>query len=267
MLKFRGVSSGSLAVVVAGGLLGTAFGLGATGQAPEIFDGSGWLWSRPVGEVARVNGNSGAVDLRQSLPGSQGNQVRVTQSGEFLLVHDLQAGQVNAVDLSRMGVAGSLQAPGDVVVLLSGEDAVVVDRTLGQVRAVDPATLRLLGEPLQLVPGLVGGGFDESGGLWLGVPSQGTVVQLRVRTGEVAVEQTVPVAAPASDLAISVRDGGVLVADRSADRLVTVAGGRAVELAAPVPLGGALMPDRTAGELAVVTPPAPSTCWPPTAAS
>ncbi|MEH1130781.1 fibronectin type III domain-containing protein [Micromonospora sp. CPCC 206061] len=255
--RLRGFTAGTLVVAVAGALVGTVFGLGAMGQAPAVFDGSAWLWSRPVGEVSRLNGDSGTVDLRQPLVDSRGHRIRVTQDDNFLLLHDLDTGRMTSVDLSRMGFSGSLAVdPGnDVTVVLSGERATVVDRTRGLVRSLDPATLQVRGEPLQLPAPLVGGAYDTNGALWLGLPGQGTVVAVTGSGDDLAVTRTVPVAEPGHDLAVSVLDKGVLAVDRSGDAMVAVSGKETKRMKAPVKLASAVMPERTVGDLAVVTVP------------
>ncbi|MCW6010297.1 fibronectin type III domain-containing protein [Micromonospora sp. CPCC 205371] len=255
--RLRGLTAGTLVVAVAGALVGTVFGLGAMGQAPAVFDGSAWLWSRPVAEVSRLNGDSGTVDLRQPLVDSRGHRIRVTQDDNFLLLHDLDTGRVTSVDLSRMGFSGSLAVdPGnDVTIVLAGEHATVVDRTRGLVRSLDPATLQVRGEPLQFPPPLVGGAYDTPGALWLGLPGQGPVVAVTGSGGDLAVTRTVPVAEPGHDLAVSVLDKGVLAVDRSGDAMVAVSGKETKRMKAPVKLADAVMPDRTVGDLAVVTVP------------
>jgi hypothetical protein len=255
--RLRGFTAGTLVVAVAGALVGTVFGLGAMGQAPAVFDGSAWLWSRPVGEVSRLNGDSGTIDLRQPLVDSRGHRIRVTQDDNFLLLHDLDTGRVTSVDLTRMGFSGSLAVdPGnDVTIVLSGEHATVVDRTRGLVRSLDPATLQVRGEPLQLPAPLVGGAYDTNGALWLGLPGQGTVVAVTGSGDDLAVTRTEPVAEPGHDLAVSVLDQGVLAVDRSGDTMVAVTGKETKRMKAPVKLGSAAMPERTVGDLAVVTVP------------
>nr|AKA59465.1 fibronectin type III domain protein [uncultured bacterium AZ_40] len=255
--RLRRSMSGTLVVAATGALLGSAFGLGATGQAPDIFDGHAWLWSRPAGEVARVNGGSGTVELRQPVVDSRGHRVQVTQDDRFLILHDLDTGRVSSIDLSRMGFSGSAATDpaSDVTMALSEEDAVLIDRTRGLVRPLDPATLQARGEPVQLPAPLTGGVFDGTGALWLGLPSQGTVVALAGSDDGMSVTRTVPVADPGHDLALSVLDRGVLVVDRSSDAMVSVAGDKVREMTAPTRLTGAQLPDRTVGELAVVTVP------------
>ncbi|GAA0710873.1 fibronectin type III domain-containing protein [Dactylosporangium roseum] len=250
--------SGGLALAVAAGLVGTIFGLGATGQAPEVVDGDAWLWSSTEGEVARVNSSSGGVDLRQPVADSQGHRVRVTQDDQFVFLHDLDTGRVTSVDLARMGFSGSLGigTRDDVVAALSGGVAALVNRTTGLIRAVDPTTLQALGAPLQLPAPLVGGAaFDTSNTLWVGLPSQGTVVGLRITGGSVSVASTVPVAPPGHDLAVSALDSGVLAVDRGGTAIVAVVGDRVHRSTSPIPLTGALVPERTVGTLVAVTVP------------
>jgi hypothetical protein len=243
-------------------LAATVFGLGAVGQAPRVYDGDSWLWSRNSGEMTRVSSNSGNVDLRQPLVDAQGHRLQVTQSDQYLLLHDLDTGRITSVDLSRTGFSGLLAVgvKDDIAVALNGETAAVVDRTRGLIRAVDPATLQARGEPLQLPAPLVGGAvFDDSGVLWVGLPGQGTVVGLVVEGNKITIRSTVPVAVPGHELAVSVLDKGVLAVDRSGSDLVAVIGDKPHRIGSPLPLTGALVPVRTVGSLVAVTLPAAQT--------
>lgn len=251
-----------LAVAVAAALAGTVFGLGVTGQAPDVFDGSAWLWSRTDGSVNRVNSSSSTADLHQPVVDSRGHHMRVSQNDDYLLLHDVDSGRVTSVDLARMGFFGSmsLDAADDVVVALSGNLAAVVDRTRGLVRAIDPATLQARGSQLQLPAPLVGGAaFDGAGTLWVGLPGQGTVVGLSIADGAVTVRSTVPVAPPGHDLAVSALDNGALAVDCGGTDLVVVTGDRPRHIHAPVALSGALVPDRTVGSVVAVTVPSART--------
>ncbi|GAB3856487.1 hypothetical protein GCM10027610_091410 [Dactylosporangium cerinum] len=252
-------TSGFMAVMAGVALVGTVFGLGATGQAPDVLDGKSWLWSRGDGVVMRVSSGSGQVDLRQPVVDSRGHHIKVTQSDQYLFLHDLDTGRITSVDLTRMGFSGSLAVgtTDDVAMALSGSVAAVVNRSRGLIRVIDPATLQVKGEPLQLPAPLVGGSaFDGSGVLWVGLPTQGTVVGLSLQDGAVAVRSTVPVAPPGHELAISVLDNGVLAVDRGGSDIVAVVGDDVHRMTAPVPLTGALLPERTVGPLAALTVPA-----------
>ena len=256
--RLRRGLAGAIVGLLAISLIGTVFGAGALGQKPDVFDGSAWLWSRLVGDAGRVNAMSGAVDLHQPLVEAKGHRLRITQSDQYLILQDLETGKITSIDLTRMGFSGSLELgmQNDTVLLLAPTGAVVVDRTRGLVRGVDPATLQPRGETLQLPAPLVGGAFDNAGMLWVGLPQQGTVVGITVgSTGTPTIARTESVAKPASDLAISVLDDGVLAVDRGGDRLVAVSGGKIQRMTSPVRLAGAQAPARTVGPLAAVSVP------------
>ncbi|WP_262391493.1 hypothetical protein [Nocardiopsis sp. CNR-923] len=229
------------------------------GRADEMSDGAVWLWSGPLGEAVRVNGNNAQIDLVAALPESSGSRVRVSQNDDYLLLFDPVSGRVTSVDLREMGFSGVLDlgAGGDFSLTLGEETAVVIDHEGGEVRAVDPATLQPTGPLLRIPAPLAGGAFDDSDTLWLGVPTQGTVVGVTVQEGEATIEQTVSVADPGADIAVTVLDGGVLTVDRTGETMVAVNGrGEPRVLTSPIPLEGAEVPERTRGDLAAVTLPA-----------
>ncbi|MFC7326637.1 fibronectin type III domain-containing protein [Marinactinospora rubrisoli] len=251
-------ASGGTAVVLAVALVCTVFGAGALGRADAMSDGNVWLWSSLTGEISRVNGHSGQVDLVSRLPEATGDRVQVTQNDQYLILHDLDTGRMTAIDLNRMGFSGrvDLGAGGDFALALGEETAVVVDRRTGEVQPVDPATLQTTGERVHMPAPLVGGAFDGEGALWLGVPSQGTVAGLTAAHGEVEVGRTVAVADPGDDLAVSALDDGALAVNRSDDEIAAVTGtGDPVVIPSPIPLEGASVPDRTTGDLIALTAP------------
>ncbi|MDT0302501.1 fibronectin type III domain-containing protein [Streptomonospora wellingtoniae] len=256
--RVRSGASGLTVVLMATALISTAFGVGAMGRADEVSDGAAWLWNSPTGEVTRVNGNNAEVDLVTSLPDSKGGDVRVTQNDDYLLLHDPATGKVTSVDLREMGFSGALQLgeSGDFGLVLGKRTAVVIDRAGGEIKAVDPATLQPTGASLQIPGPLVGGAFDDTDTLWLGVPTQGTAVGIRVEGEDAAISQTVSVADPGSDIAMTVLDDGALAVDRTGKRLVAARNGEDPRLvSSPVPLKGAVLPPRTRGETAAVTVP------------
>ncbi|WP_233515422.1 fibronectin type III domain-containing protein [Marinitenerispora sediminis] len=251
-------ASGVTTVVLAVALVCTVFGAGALGRADEMSDGNVWLWSSLTGEISRVNGHSGQVDLVSRLPESAGDRVRVTQNDQYLILHDLDTGRMTAIDLNRMGFSGrvDLGGNGDFTLALGEDTAVVIDRRTGEVQPVDPATLQSTGERVRMPAPLVGGAFDDEGALWLGVPSQGTVAGVAASEGEVEVARTVAVADPGDDLAVSALDRGSLTVNRSDDELTAVTGtGDPVVVPSPIPLDDATVPDRTTGDLLAVTSP------------
>ncbi|NUT35580.1 MAG: hypothetical protein HOV79_21210 [Hamadaea sp.] len=261
MTKLGKVYPVALTVALVAALGATVFALGATGQRPAVADGASWLWSREVGEAAQVNAVSGNVSLRQTMIDAQGHRVRVTQSDRYVILHDLFTGRITSIDLTRMGFSGSLDVGvvDDTAVLLDGSTAIVVDRVRGLVRPVDPATLQSIGDQLRLPGPLVGGAFDKSGRLWLGVQSQGTVVALAVRDRQIVVERTEAVATPGHEQAVTVLDQGALVVDRTGDQIAVVGASGSRRITAPATLTGAIVPARTVGGAAAITLPAKHT--------
>ncbi|HEX2315037.1 MAG TPA: fibronectin type III domain-containing protein [Thermomonospora sp.] len=253
----RGASAGTVAALALA-LVATVFGVGALGRAAKVHDGSVWLWSSKGAQVSRVNAQTGRVDLRQPVIDSRGNRVRVTQNDRYLILHDLVTGRVTSVDLKSLGFSGRLDvgARGDFRFVLGEHGAFIVDRVTGEIRVVNPATLQPTGASLRLPGPLVGGDFDTYGMLWVASPGQGTAIGVRVSAGRPVMAETVPVARPGRDLAVTVLDRGLLAVDRGGRELVTAAGGKARRIASPVPLTGATLPDRTPGSLAAVTVPA-----------
>ncbi|GAB3158506.1 hypothetical protein GCM10027290_61900 [Micromonospora sonneratiae] len=251
----KGYAAGVGAAVLA--LAATVFAVGATAQQPSVVDGASWLWSRDTGEATQVNAVSGIVALRQPMIDAQGHRVQISQSDQYVILHDLDTGRVTSIDLARLGFSGSLElgVEEDTALLLDKAMAVLVDRTRGIVRPVDPASLQATGEQLRLPAPLVGGGFDRSGRLWLSVPSQGTAIALGVENGKLKVEQTEGVTVPGRAQAMSVLDDGVLVADRGGDTIAVVNRQSTRKIKSPVPLASAIVPTRTVGSTAVITVP------------
>ncbi|MDE3723146.1 fibronectin type III domain-containing protein [Nocardiopsis sp. N85] len=255
--RARAHASGLTVVLLTAALVSTVLGTGALGRTDEMSDGAVWLWTSPLGEASRVNGNSGEVDLVAGLPESAGTDIRVVQNDDHLLLYDPVTGKVTSVDLLRMGFSGVLElGAGDFDLVLGEEAAVVIGRASGEVKAVDPATLQPTGETLRIPAPLVGGAFDDEGTLWLGVPTQGTVVGVEIPGDEAVIERTAAVAEPGADLSLTVLDEGAFAVDRSGDRLVTLgADGDTEAVDAPLPVEGAEMPARTRGDLVAVTLP------------
>ncbi|MFC7331215.1 fibronectin type III domain-containing protein [Marinactinospora rubrisoli] len=251
-----GASSGTI-VVLSLALVCTVFGAGAMGRAAQLSDGLVWLWDSEDGRANEVNTQDGGVEAVSNLPESAGHPVEVTQTDEYLILHDLETGRMTSIDLTQMGFSGQLDTDqsGDFGLAMSGDSAVVVDRQGGEVRAIDPGTLQATGEALNLPGPLVGGQFDDEGVLWLGAPTQGTVVGITVADGTAEVRQTVPVADPEDDVDISVLDHGVAGVNRTDGTLIGVRGGEAVEIPAGTDLADARLPARTTGSQLAVTLP------------
>ncbi|WP_212820451.1 fibronectin type III domain-containing protein [Polymorphospora rubra] len=255
-----------VALVAAMGL--TVLGLGSADNAVASYDASSWLWSSTRGEAARVNGVTGRVDTRVGVPQARSHPMQVVQTDRFLLLRDLDTGQVSSLDLATLQITATTPTTAGigVSVALHGDAAFVVDAVQGLVRQIDPRTLVPIGEPVRYPPGITGGAFDGDGRLWIAVPSEGTVSAVTAAPlpsaaptaatagGGVSPEQirTVAVAEPSHDLTISALDDGVAVLDRTANTLTTVRGDdqKVVTLTTGGP--GAL-PTHTTGDRVPVT--------------
>ena len=245
----------------------TVLGLGVADHAVANYDASSWLWSTTKSEMARVNGVTGRVDTRLQVPSAQGHTMQVTQTDRYLILRDLNTGQVSAIDLATLQVSATTQTTAGlgVSVALHKDAAFVIDAVQGVVRQLDPRSLTPIGEPVRYPPGISGGVFDGDGRLWIGVPSEGTVSAVTpapLPSGDAAggaggglspkLVETLAVAAPSHELIISALDDGVAVLDRTTSTLTTFRGGEPVPL--PLDLAGpGTMPDRTAGDDVPVT--------------
>ncbi|MGI5244179.1 fibronectin type III domain-containing protein [Dactylosporangium sp. CA-139066] len=273
-LNLRSRKSGALVtfgtVVALLAVLGlTLFGTGAANHAVASFDVSAWLWSTDKGEVARVNGVTGKVDTRTKITDAAGHTMQVTQSDRFVILRDLNSGKISVLDLTSLSLGATTQStPGlGVSVAVHDDTAFIVDTVQGQVRQLDPATLLPVGETMSFPPGISAGTFDDSGRLWLLVPSEGTVVAIEPApqmkpspgggqgggfTGNPVKVRTVGVADPSHDLALSILDSGVAVLDKTETTLTTLRGDEVKKV--PLKLTGeGAMPGRTVGADVPVT--------------
>ncbi|WP_433058183.1 fibronectin type III domain-containing protein [Dactylosporangium sp. CS-033363] len=256
------ITGGTIVALVA--VLGlTLWGTGSANHAVASFDVSAWLWSADKGEIARVNGVTGKVDTRTKITDAQGHTMQVTQSDRFVILRDMNTGKVSVLDLSSLTLGATTQStPGlGVTVAVHNDTAFIIDTVQGQVRQLDPMTLLPVGETLSFPPGISGGAFDDSGKLWLLVPSEGTVVAIDAAksapaspgggqgggfAGDPVKVKTVGVADPSHDLALSILDTGVAVLDKTATTLTTLRGDAVKKV--PLKLDGeGGMPGRTVG--------------------
>jgi len=252
-----------IALLLATGL--TVLGIGAADNAVANYDASSWLFSSGRGEVDRVNGVTARVDTRTKIKDAQNHELVVTQTDRYLILRDLQTGEISALDLTTLQVNAVLPTtPGlGVTVALHGGDAFVIDTVQGQVRQLDPGSLTPTGEPITLPNGIQPGGFDGKGTLWIGVPTEGTVVAITPGAASVngaaatspKVVRTVTVANPGHDLVLSTLDDGVAVLDNTDARLLVVRGGAAVSTSAVPVDQPAIMPAHTTGTPVPITIP------------
>jgi hypothetical protein len=262
------VTIGTVVSLVAGlGL--TVLGLGAADQAVASFDAASWVWSRTKGEMARINGVTAKVDTRVDVPNARGHQLQVSQTDHFVILRDVNTGQVSSMDLTSLQVAaGPPTASGiGVSVALDKDAAFVIDAVQGIVQELDPRTLTPIGQPLRFPPGITGGVFDGTGRLWVAIPSQGTVSAITpaplpsadadggAGAGASAgpkLVSTRTVAPPSHDLAISTLDSGVAVLNRTTNALTTIADDQQKVTALPLAGPGSLAP-HTDGKSVPVT--------------
>lgn len=244
-----------LPVVLVGALVATLLGTGAFSRENQGEDASLWLWTTTAGEIARVNGLTAATDARFEVEDAAGNAVQIEQTDTHLLLRNIATGQVSAIDLSTLALTGSAETvPGEGVrVALHDEGAFIVDQTQGQVSQVDPTTLEQVGDTLSFPAGLTGGAFDVDGKLWIGVPREGTIVQIEPRDGGAETVTTKVVAEPRQELALTVLGDGVAVLNSTARKMTTLRSDGSlhetgVELAGPTETA-----DTSPGTVAAVT--------------
>jgi hypothetical protein len=243
-----------IALLIATGL--TVLGVGTADTAVANFDASSWLWSSTRGEMDRVNGITARVDTRTKIQDAQNHEIQVTQTDKYLILRDLNTGQISALDLATLQISAVMPTtPGlGVSVALAGEMAFVIDSVQGQIRQLDPRSLAPIGDSITLPNGIVAGGFDGKGSLWVAVPSEGTIVAITPGTNGASpkVLRTLTVADPGHDLVLSTLDDGVAVLDNTQPALTVVRGDRSEVTALPIQAPGA-MPARTTGAVVAIT--------------
>jgi Fibronectin type III domain len=244
-----------IALLVATAL--TVLGLGAADTAVTNVDSTSWLWSASRGEVDRVNGVTARVDTRAKITDAQNHEIEITQNDRYLVLRDLETGQITALDLTTLQTSAVLPTtPGrGVTVALHGDVAFIVDGVQGIVRQLNPRTLTPTGEPLTLRRGIVSGGFDTLGTLWVGLPSEGTVVGIQPGPDDAGprVTRTETVADPSHDLVLSSLDAGVAVLDNTVQRLAVVTD-EVASVDLPIRRPGVLPPHTSGSPITVTVP-------------
>ncbi|GAB3219249.1 hypothetical protein GCM10027447_01670 [Glycomyces halotolerans] len=244
-----------LPVVLVGALVATLLGTGAFSRDQQGEDASMWLWTTPAGEIARVNGLTAATDARFEVTDAAGNPVQIEQTDTHLLLRNIATGDVSAVDLSTLSLTGEAEtAPGEGVrVALHEDGAFIVDQVQGLISQVDPETLAPVGEALSFPAGLTGGAFDRDGSLWVGVPGEGTVVEIRPQSVGAKTVATTQVAEPRQDLALTVLGDGVAVLNATVQTMTTLRADGRVHEAEIELLGPAETAETSPGHIAAVT--------------
>src|SRR4029450_10080404 len=137
----------------------TVLGLGAADQAVASFDAASWMWSKPKGEMARINGVTARVDTRVDVAKARGHRMQVSQNDRFVVLRDVDTGLISTMDLTSLKTfAGPQNNPGiGVSVALDEDAAFIIDAVMGVVQQIDPRSLNRIGEPLRFPPGITGG--------------------------------------------------------------------------------------------------------------
>src|SRR4030095_16116223 len=76
----------------------TVLGLGAADQAVASFDAASWVWSKPKGEMARINGVTARVDTRVDVAKARGHRMQVSQNDRFVILRDVDSGLGTTLD-------------------------------------------------------------------------------------------------------------------------------------------------------------------------
>jgi hypothetical protein len=156
-------------------------GLVTAGHGPvstllDLADGSAWLGNLKKGTATLVNGSAGRASATVGV-GANGHRLRVTQTGEGVIVTDLDTGEVRRIDPTNLRVSQAVAYnAADLDVVQHGTTTYAVDHRRGRVIRLDPTTLRPIGDAVAL-PGPLSGNvvFDGAGVLWVSAQRSGAV--------------------------------------------------------------------------------------------
>ncbi|NUU24783.1 MAG: hypothetical protein HOV68_25255, partial [Streptomycetaceae bacterium] len=242
-------------------LIGTAmaFGIGAAGSAARTADSGAWLASSQRGALVHVNGSSGQVDGRVTLPGQVRGPLEVTQEGDTILVLDRATGVLTRIDPAQLMVAGSQQFPGAPLRLVAHEDqAWLVDEAAGTVQRIDPVTLAPAAPPIDLGQRPLGAArVDDAGVLWVLLPQRAEAVPVQ----DDAPGERVKVGEAGNALRLTTAAGRTAVIDLRAGTLAVLsAEGQGMTVRLPAALlradpGKALVPEGSSGPLLPILAP------------
>jgi hypothetical protein len=211
----HGYTSISLVAVVLSVTGLVAVGHGPVSTVLHLADGSAWLGNSKKGTVTLVNGSSGLASATVGV-GSNGHRLGITQTGDGVVVTDLDTGEVRRVDPANLRVSQSVAYDAaDLDIVQHGGMTYAVDHRRGRVIRVDSTTLRPIGDAVAL-PGQVSGNvvFDRAGVLWVAVEQSGAVYPI----GNGRLGRPITVAEAGSRLLLSRINGRptIIVPDRQA---------------------------------------------------
>lgn len=215
-LGSRGFLSAGTAVVLLVSSIAVMAGTGFKFGETKLRDGVTWIFNREDGEVARVNGSSGKVDLKIALPGSKGKDLEIVQRDNAVLVVDPKTGEVASLDVNGLEVAARTDfgTDDDLDVVLGDDAAYVVDRVAGTVQRIDPEDLQRIGAPVRAGEKLSEGVADNAGRLWIARNATGEIIRLDP-DGSAGLKEAVrrELTEPGARLEITLVDDGIVVTD------------------------------------------------------
>lgn len=196
-------------IAAAGGLLvvGAVVGNGIAASVMDMSDGQTWLPSDD-GSVVQINPATGQAEQRLVV-GADGSEMSLVQGDGYLVVTDLDTGQITAIDLAGLSASRPMQGDENTLMLVGGGQMVRVDLEPGTVRAVDPLTLADLGTPYRTTD-LADAVIDRDGSVWL-VTTDGDLRELDfvAEAGEFSVSLDRPVTGAGPGSRLVPHDAGV----------------------------------------------------------
>ncbi|MFI6580970.1 fibronectin type III domain-containing protein [Embleya sp. NPDC050493] len=188
------VAIGAAVSVVAASVV---VGIGAAGADSDLSDVGAWLPSGGKNLVVHVNGLTGRVDARITLPGGQDpTTLQVSTDGKTVLVLNQRTGQLNQIDPRQLTVAqSSPDGTPNQDIATGGGNAWRITPGKGEVQRIDPrpttdaanalGSFATIGPPIvfqdaQGAPIPLGRTqADSDGTLWVPLSATGEVVPVR----------------------------------------------------------------------------------------
>lgn len=225
-------------------------GIGAAGADSDLSDVGAWLPSGSKNLVVHVNGLTGRVDARITLPGGQDpTTLQVSTDGKTVLVLDKRTGQVSRIDPSQLTIAQtSPDGTPNQDIATGGGNAWRITPGKGEVQRIDPkpntnapnalGSFALIGPPIVFedaqgarIP-LGKSQADADGTLWVPLSTTGEVVPIRgsergapikvAEPGHPLLLTLVKAAPPSNDGAQKSMSDRVVVTDVTAGKAMTL---------------------------------------------
>ncbi len=245
----------AIALVAAAAVTGT----GLPRSVADLRDVGAWLADSALGSVTHAEGTSGKPDAMITLTAARGDQLRIVQSGDVVLVQDTRTGRVYRIDPAQLTVTQSATyGTAAIQVVASAADAYIVAPAAGLAQRIDPATLSTIGAPLRLGTRIGSAVITAQGTLWLALPARGEIVPVRAGVPGAAI----PVAKPRDSLGLTLTGNQLVVTDSTAATMTIIGssgGSQTVALPAAVtrsPRPVPLVPASAPGHIVPVLVPA-----------